>query len=400
VINNQVEGNNEANFGTPSDGQAGIMNLFTWTTARIRRDGSLDNSIPIHEYSHGLSNRLTGGPKNIGCLTTLESGAMGEGWGDAFAMFFQRKKQDTRATDFAMGAFATNQRNGIRSFPYSTNLQTNPLTYRDLARRRTLHPAGEIWASMLNEVYWNLVDQFGFSDNWYDATQRAGNIMALQLFVEGMKIQPCNPTFLQARDAILQADRNIYNGALRCYILRGFAKRGLGTNAVRKGITYVNGDSTCSRSGWWKKQTCCSSAVNNISPATTNVLNWHSKRDLDPKTLTQPPQTLSQGPTPKIVFEVNTARIKNGPIRIGQLISLEYNMGRLSGLCEQFTVCTDTFETRETCLSQPSGDGGVKSFQFQFTYPGPNLFRFKTNGPGCAFSDTDGSQGYVIQVEQ
>jgi hypothetical protein len=217
--------------------------------------------------------------------------------------------------------------------------------------------------------------------------------MALQLFVEGMKIQPCNPTFLQARDAILQADRNIYNGALRCYILRGFAKRGLGTNAERKGNTFVNGDSTCSRSGWFQETTCCSSASGTVSPSTnpstnpiTNIVNWHTKRDLDQQLGTQ------------ILFEIGTARIINGPIRVGQLISLEYNMGRLPGQCEQFTVCTDTIETRETCLSQPSGE--VKSFQFQLTYPGPNFFRFKITGAGCSFSDNDGTQGYVIQVQQ
>jgi extracellular elastinolytic metalloproteinase len=63
----------------PPDGQAGIMNMFTWTFTQTRRDGSLDNTIPIHEYAHGISNRLTGGPANSNCLSAVESRAMGEG---------------------------------------------------------------------------------------------------------------------------------------------------------------------------------------------------------------------------------------------------------------------------------------------------------------------------------
>jgi extracellular elastinolytic metalloproteinase len=80
-VNNQAIEYNGANFATPGDGQPGIMNIFTWTTARIRRDGSLVNCVLVHEYTHGLSNRLTGGPKSNGCLSNFESLAMGEGWG-------------------------------------------------------------------------------------------------------------------------------------------------------------------------------------------------------------------------------------------------------------------------------------------------------------------------------
>lgn len=43
------------------------------------RDGDLEAGIVIHEYSHGLSTRLTGGPANSGCLGYGEAGGMGEG---------------------------------------------------------------------------------------------------------------------------------------------------------------------------------------------------------------------------------------------------------------------------------------------------------------------------------
>ena len=43
--------------------------------------------------------------------------------------------------------------------------------------------------------------------------------------------QPCNPNFLQARDAIIDADKALTGGENACEIWKGFAKRGLGTEA-------------------------------------------------------------------------------------------------------------------------------------------------------------------------
>ncbi|KAI8913275.1 Fungalysin metallopeptidase-domain-containing protein [Gorgonomyces haynaldii] len=229
-------GTNNANFGTPPDGQRPTMNMFLFTSTTPKRDGSLENDIPIHEYTHGISNRLTGGKRNGQCLGSTESGGMGEGWGDAMAMFLLRKPTDTRNTDFAMGNYVTGQPEsgkGIRRFRYSTSLTTNPETFSFFSKSTEVHNLGEIWASMLNEVYWNLVDKLGFSENWYDEKQQKGNIVAMQLMIGGMMLQPCNPTFTQARDAILKADQTYYGGNFKCDIWKGFAKRGLGVDAVQ-----------------------------------------------------------------------------------------------------------------------------------------------------------------------
>lgn len=43
--------------------------------------------------------------------------------------------------------------------------------------------------------------------------------------------QPCNPNFIQARDAILDADKALTGGENACEIWKGFAKRGLGDGA-------------------------------------------------------------------------------------------------------------------------------------------------------------------------
>lgn len=55
--------------------------MYLWNTDSPYPDGDMEAGIVIHELSHGLSTRLTGGPKNSGCLGWGESGGMGEGWG-------------------------------------------------------------------------------------------------------------------------------------------------------------------------------------------------------------------------------------------------------------------------------------------------------------------------------
>jgi extracellular elastinolytic metalloproteinase len=39
----------------------------------------MEGGIIMHEYAHGISIRLTGGPSNSGCLGWGEAGGMGEG---------------------------------------------------------------------------------------------------------------------------------------------------------------------------------------------------------------------------------------------------------------------------------------------------------------------------------
>ena len=60
----------------------------------------------------------------------------------------------------------------------------------------------------------------------------AGNELMLQLVTDGMNLSPMNPNFVQARDAILQADLVNNNGANLPELWAAFAKRGLGFNAT------------------------------------------------------------------------------------------------------------------------------------------------------------------------
>ncbi|KAJ3256267.1 Fungalysin/Thermolysin Extracellular metalloproteinase 5 [Boothiomyces macroporosus] len=236
-------GKNNANFATPPDGQSGILRLFVFTNTNPNRDGAMENSIVLHELTHGVSSRLTGGKRQGNCLSTLISGGLGEGWSDAIAIALELGHSATRGDNVALGEYVTgNSQRGIRSFPYSTNLGDNPLKYSNLNSRKEVHAIGEVWAVMLYELYWNLVDQFGFDDDFVrTSTGNGGNTRFLKLLITGMKLQPCFPNFVNARDAILAADKQLYKSENACLIWAAFSKRGLGAQAL--GNSFVD-DST------------------------------------------------------------------------------------------------------------------------------------------------------------
>jgi hypothetical protein len=217
----------------------------TMKKSTVDRDSDLDNGVIIHEYVHGVSIRLTGGPSNVLCLENLEQG--GEGWSDWFALAMTARAGDAGADPRGIGTYVTFQDpptfgGGIRLFPYSTNMSVNPQTYESLkdAEVAVPHGVGAVWAQMIWEMYWNIVDGVpdqglpgrGFRQNLYDLTPPlAGNQIAMRLVMDGLKLQPCMPTFVEARDAILEADRVNNGGAYQCHIWKAFAKRGLGVNA-------------------------------------------------------------------------------------------------------------------------------------------------------------------------
>ncbi|EXA33950.1 hypothetical protein NW761_010489 [Fusarium oxysporum] len=228
-------GTNNANFATPADGQPGRMRMYLWTYSTPQRDCSFDAGVVIHEYTHGLSNRLTGGPANSGCLPGGESGGMGEGWGDFMATAIHIQSKDTRASNKVMGDWVYNNAAGIRAYPYSTSLTTNPYTYKSVNSLSGVHAIGTYWATVLYEVMWNLIDKHGKNDadepKFNNGVPTDGKYLAMKLVVDGMSLQPCNPNMVQARDAIIDADTALTKGANKCEIWKGFAKRGLGTGA-------------------------------------------------------------------------------------------------------------------------------------------------------------------------
>lgn len=202
----------------------------------VNRDGALDNGIISHEYTHGISTRLTGGPANSGCLVNAEQ--MGEGWSDYMALMVTTDWSTATLADGAkkrpLGTYALSQPatgKGIRTYPYSTDMSINPWTYDMLATSTggEVHTVGEIWCATIWDMTWNIIQMEGIDPDIYHGTK--GNNIALQLVIEGMKYQPCSPGFLDARDAILKADSLLYNYAHKCAIWNAFARRGMGKSA-------------------------------------------------------------------------------------------------------------------------------------------------------------------------
>jgi hypothetical protein len=204
-------GTNNANFATPTEGQRPRMQqfLFTQGTTSLAddRDSSQDGDVVMHEYGHGVSNRLVGGGSS-GCVGGTQAGAMGEGWSDYWAITFYN--------DGRVGEYVTaNAVSGIRRAAYT--VPANPVhdSYADVgAGGFEVHRDGEVWAATL----WDLRNALGAA-----VTDR--------LVLQGMKFTPCSPSFLNARDGILQADQSINGGANRCGIWTVFARHGMGVSA-------------------------------------------------------------------------------------------------------------------------------------------------------------------------
>jgi extracellular elastinolytic metalloproteinase len=221
-------GYNNANMMTPADGQRPRMRMYVWTrSGSVYVDGDLDSGIVVHEYAHGVSNRLTGGPSNVRCLSGGQSGGMGEGWGDCYATTLMQDADSDPMFAWGMGEYAAGR--GIRKYPYTRSMEENQHVYEDINPLNQVHAMGCVWCTIIYEVYWELIEQTPFDDDWYTGT--GGNNVWANIVTEGMKLQPCTPSFMQARDAILMADEELYDGVHQCAIWRGFAKRGLGVDA-------------------------------------------------------------------------------------------------------------------------------------------------------------------------
>jgi uncharacterized protein (TIGR03437 family) len=168
------------------------------------RDFAYDGQTVIHEYSHGVANRLVGGGTSTSCLTGTQSRALDEGWADYFSSSY--------FNDPVQSAYvATNPARGIRRQSY----EGYTFTYEDLGNEGFVaHGDGEIWAATL-----------------WDIRKTLTATVADRLVVHGMRLTPCRPTFTDARDAILAADRALNNGANRAALYTVFARHGLGASA-------------------------------------------------------------------------------------------------------------------------------------------------------------------------
>jgi hypothetical protein len=181
-------------------------------------------------------------------ISALQSRGLGEGWSDFYSLALLSQPGDDVGANYPEGPYAAYQYGGlaenyyygIRRYPYSTNLTNNPETLIDIdigVSHHTgiprnpsiadipseIHNQGEVWCVTLWDARANLINKYGYA---------TGNQLILQLVADAMNLTPANPTFLQARDAVIQADLVDNSGVNYLDLWKAFAKRGMGYQAI------------------------------------------------------------------------------------------------------------------------------------------------------------------------
>ncbi|HIL94723.1 MAG TPA: hypothetical protein EYG51_02245, partial [Pseudomonadales bacterium] len=259
---------NNANFCTPPDGERPRMQMYLWNQSDPRRDGDFDAGIILHEYGHGISNRLVGGASNVSCLGNAQQ--PGEGLSDWWALVYTAQLGDLGTDGRGIGTYAFGQPPsglGIRTQRYSTDPAINTHTYESISGKVIPHGVGEVWAQAAWEVYWALVDQHGFDPNLKNVLGGSGNQRAMLYVNEGLKNTICSPTFVDVRDGIIQAAVTTFGGQDVCLLWEAFAAFGLGVDAVSGGP-----NSTTPTNGFEVPQTCLGLPID-TTPPTVSVLN-------------------------------------------------------------------------------------------------------------------------------
>ena len=133
---------------------------------------------------------------------------------------------------------------GIRRYPYSFDMTIDPASTPTAAALQhaasEVHDAGEIWC--LGPVGHELAAdrqvrlQPDHCRRLHRAPADGGNNLALQLVMEALKLQPANPSFLQARDAICRPTRSATGGPTRSRSgPRSPARHGIFVRRFRRG---------------------------------------------------------------------------------------------------------------------------------------------------------------------
>ena len=228
---------NNANMGTPPDGHSPTMQMYLFRAQQgfplPTVNGGDDAEVVYHEYTHGLSNRLVLYPDGTSGLSNQQGNSMGEGWSDWYAEDFLNNlgfKPDTGTVgDVVMGAITFN---GLLRYQAvdcpvgasAPNCGGSPdagpggFTYGDFGDVNgspEVHSDGEIWL----ETFWQI-------------RQTLGAPVTEALVTRGMELSPPAPSFLDMRNAIIQADLVNFGGANETALWTIFAQRGMGYFAV------------------------------------------------------------------------------------------------------------------------------------------------------------------------
>jgi hypothetical protein len=232
-----------ANMNTPPDGIPPTMQMYLFHFPGTTDDqepflpssSAFDPNVILHEYTHGLSNRLVVDASGNSTLNSVQAGAMGEAWSDYYALDYLvtkglRKDSPDKPGQLFLGDYMEPLRTQLlrtepmdcpvgsdsqKCAPLSfTGLPNGGYTYGDLSAIigfAEVHASGEIWGQTL-----------------WDLRTKLGHRVTDALVTRAMSLAPDDPSFLDMRNAILQADLAVFGGAHRKAVWRVFAHRGMG----------------------------------------------------------------------------------------------------------------------------------------------------------------------------
>lgn len=253
---------NASSFFVTPDGMPGYLHLDIYNGPTPYRDGDFDTEVILHEYTHGLSYRRVGGGVGINPgYPQSQTLGLSEGWSDFYSIALLAQPgsdlngcyPESPYAAYQLYGLTENYYFGFRRYPYSTDMSKSPETFKDIdPAQASTHPGvplnpitsvvnapiadphnqGEIWCVTLWDARANLINKYGFTN---------GNQLMLQLVTDGMNLSPANPTFIQARSAVIQADLVDTGGANYHELWQAFAKRGMGYGATAPAYSTTSG---------------------------------------------------------------------------------------------------------------------------------------------------------------
>jgi extracellular elastinolytic metalloproteinase len=212
-----------ARFVTPPDGGSPRMEMGLVTSTG--RHCAFDATVVFHEYTHGVSSRLIGGPMSTSALLSPQSMGIAEGLSD----FFSCALNDT--TTVAQWVVGTPT--GIRQYPYDDSFPDG-FDHIGTGRYTDHYAIGELCAATLMSLL-----------------RTCGRDTTLLLVMDAMKLTAPNPSLLNLRDAILAAAEqsspapsDASSATLVEQVWAVFARFGMGPHAASNGaqLTGIVGD--------------------------------------------------------------------------------------------------------------------------------------------------------------
>jgi extracellular elastinolytic metalloproteinase len=229
---------NNASMTTPPDGLPPVMAMYLLHEPGLPNSSdpflptstSFEAATLYHEYTHGLSNRLVTDPGGNSTLTSIQAGAMGEGWSDYYAQDYLVHRgfvrDTTRDGELRDGRYVFAGQGGWRTQSVDCDPDSRAAdctdidgvrggyTYADfptIGGAPAVHPSSEVWTQTL-----------------WDVRELLGSVRATRLITQAMRLSPDDPSMLDMRNAILQANQVLHDGADDRRLWRVFADRGMG----------------------------------------------------------------------------------------------------------------------------------------------------------------------------